>query len=523
MNYNVKYDRLNDLHTKIGTQKENWSKDIHRVISAIEALSSSSSIEGEYAESVKNYFQVVHGSILSRVYNLIQTTHDYYLIYKTDYMKNVDSNNSTVIETAELEDIRNQLRAQKQVNEQLASDINRTLDSIRGIYSVKTPSMTTLNDCYQRTVRLMDDLEKAVKDNEGRHIKSDFDKTIEVETAIRRIIAGYLSSSRSFVTDFNVQDFISSPEYGALYDATIQLRSETDSRQAELSKAYEIEKERLQLLEEERAEREKKAKLMKLGVMVLSVAAAVVISAVVPGGAVLVLAAASAIRGAATSGLNSMIDAWADDGEISREDWKEVGKDAIKGGVISGVSSIVGSAVTSITDNTVIGSTILSSKNEIVRVGAGAVIGSTRSITSGVVSRGVGEVVDEIMHGEDLSWSKIKEKAFDSKKILHDGITGGASGGISEGKRFDKEMNNEIPSRKEIIENEGMTPREYTKMETAKAKERIDQGLDPQKNWYEKTNDYITKNPGKSTMTVIDAGKKAYEISSEDTKKDETK
>ena len=516
MDYKVNYSHLEGLNKSITAQTCKWASELNSIKSTINAIVGDNMTSGESADSVKEYFRYVHGYIIQCIQELINTNNTYFLAYKIAYHSNVDDNNKTNISTDELDEIRNRIAEQKRLNSALIDEINKTIKGVRSICSVSTPASGRLVNAYAQVNSFIDDIKKQIEEIERKHAKSDFVTTGNHLASINSFINSQLSHNRDFMQTFSAQTYLCGPEFSSLYSATEEMHAELDERSQQISEAYAFERERLRLLEEERAEREKKAKLMKIGVMIASVAAAIIVSAVVPGGAVLVLAAASAIRGAATSAANSAIDAWVDDGEISKDEWEEVGKDAFKGAVVSGASSIVGSAVTSITDNTIIGTTLLSSKNEIVRVGTGVVVGSTKSIASGVISRGIGEAVDEIIHGEELSWAKIKEKAFDSRKMWNEGIIGGASGGLSEGKRFDKEMRNETLSRKEIIENEGMTPREFSNMESKLAKERVDYGLDPEKSWYDKVDDYVDKNLGKDVITIIDTERKVYETITED-------
>ena len=186
---------------------------------------------------------------------------------------------------------------------------------------------------------------------------------------------------------------------------------------------------------EEQAKRAEEAKWAKIGLTGLVIVGGIVASVVTGGAAAPIVI--GAISGAVMAGGNTAIDQYAEHGwNTDNWDYAEIGKDAFVGGVTGAATAWIGGnltkGVTNLASNTQWGSTLLNSSNAYVRVGTGAVIGSTSEVVSGVGSRGTGAFISTMIETDgDLgkSLSDAANYAFDGKEIAQDAVLGGLQGG----------------------------------------------------------------------------------------------
>lgn len=202
----------------------------------------------------------------------------------------------------------------------------------------------------------------------------------------------------------------------------------------------------LQKENEKQAKRSEKAKWAKIGLTALVVVGGIAASAITGGAAAPIII--GAISGAVMAGGNTAIDQYAEYGwNTNKWNYEKIGKDAFVGGVTGAVTAWVGGSLskgaTGLISRSKVGSTLLSSSNGMVRVGTGAVIGSTSQVVSGVGSRGAGTFISSMIETEgDIgkSLSDAKDSAFDRGQILKDAALGGFIGGKQQYKEWKQEQ-----------------------------------------------------------------------------------
>ncbi len=235
-----------------------------------------------------------------------------------------------------------------------------------------------------------------------------------------------------------------------------------------------------------REEREDRATAWKWGItigcVVLSVAAIVV-----SGGAAtpLVMGAIGAATGALSGMGNSMLDEYVEHGWEGEWDWGNIGKDAVVGGVVGGITSAAGAAIgdpikEAFKTAPLIGNA-LESTNIWARIGSNAVVGGLSEVTSGLVTRPVGEAITQIADGETdirVITKASAEKMLDPMEIVKDFATGSISSGISEHQKIKAEQAADMAAlqqhfgQMEASKNiaPGMDDLEYTKYQNAASK-----------------------------------------------------
>ena len=230
------------------------------------------------------------------------------------------------------------------------------------------------------------------------------------------------------------------------YEAVVGSLSENGYSVGSLGSVSNAVQDAMQKEAEEAAKRAEEAKWAKIGLTALVVVGGIALSAVTGGAAAPIVI--GAISGAVMAGGSTAIDEYAEHGwDMSSWDYAEIGKDAFVGGVTGAVTAYIGGSVTKGVTNwaqgTQVGSSLLNSSNAVVRVGTGAVIGSTSEVVSGVATRGTEAFITTMVESDgDLgeSLSAAKDSAFDGKQMLVDAARGGMQGGKQQYKEWKTEQ-----------------------------------------------------------------------------------
>lgn len=450
MEYKLDYKELHNLNRKIDDQSDAWLAEIVDIQNAIRTIINTGYVTGEGANSFKQYFNSVHYSNLELLKNLVIIHKNNCISYEHDYLKRVSGDSKTHVETAEIKEIKTKLERQRGINERLHNEIASSMGSVKDIINVSYPDEEGIHRARSKVSRLIDALNEAICSVESQHINGDFDATRQIITSLKALISANINKGRSF-NSFSNAEYVASAEYAALSQASELLISEYSAK----SEKYIAARNSYESLEAEyREERERFALLMKVGVVVLTTVTAIALSAVL--GPVAAPIVVGTVNGMISSGANTAIDAYTEDGEIDRDDFREIAYEGAKGAVIGGITGIIGSGVgiglDRVADNMF--AVPLSSTNEVVRLGTGVVVGSAKKVVNSAVERGIEEtldqVTDKIVKGEEMSYERIRDKVFDSKKISEDVIWGGLGGGLNESKRLDREVKDGSLNRSEL-------------------------------------------------------------------------
>ena len=120
MGYKVEYDTLDGLYNGLSAQANQWLERFQLLQTAVEVLSGSKSISGPGADSIRSYFENVHGTIIGLLASLVSLHSANCLLYKQDYQQNIDQDLHAIIHETEL----NQIKRSIQNNKTLALTVN---------------------------------------------------------------------------------------------------------------------------------------------------------------------------------------------------------------------------------------------------------------------------------------------------------------------------------------------------------------------------------------------------------------
>ena len=444
MGYKVEYDTLDGLYNGLSAQANQWLERFQLLQTAVEVLSGSKSISGTGADSIRSYFENVHGTIIGLLASLVSLHSANCLLYKQDYQQNIDQDLHAIIHETELNQIKRSIQNNKTLALTVNGEVQYALEQVRDIFYFAYRDASDVEVAHKTIEDFLDDLDTEIRNLERRHSTADFTNSAQMIMALKAFISEQAGKGRTYKETFAPADLANSSAFQQVYGAYISIQDELDNKTDAIETAIENENQRIADLQAEYEERQKKATIINwvgTGVCIRGSIAAIAAT----GGAAtpLVVAGISAASSAVIAGTHNVTGQYVQNGSLSNLDLKSLGKDVVVGaatGFVTGyLGATVSGAITSGLGNTAIGSTLLNSSNVAVRIGTGAVIGSVSQVGSGIVSRGAGTLVST---GGDIDAAL--DSAFNTENIITDVVIGGVTGGYQAGKNVPKQPPEEL-------------------------------------------------------------------------------
>lgn len=433
--YRVEFDAMDSVGWSLRGQCDSWLEKMETLSGAVASLSESENMSGETAEAVRLYLNAVHGTIIGVLEQLISLHRGNFFLYKGEYLSEIDTNLHAVIDTEELDDIRSLLEKEKRLALAVDENVSYTLNQIRDIFFIGCRDVSDVSVAHTKTIDFLRKLCDSIEQLEKRHMASDFSNTQELISSMTAFINERLNNKRDF-SSFTETELTTSESFLSVYNAYLSVSDELKEKSTAIEWAYKLEDVRMERLQTEYEERQRKAQTFTWIVTAACVVGSVAVIAFSCGTATpLMVGAVSACSGAIIAGANAGAEQYVEHGwNSSQWDWGEIGRDALVGGVTGFATGYLGATVsgviTSSLGTTSLGSSLLNSSNAAVRIGTGAVIGSASEVGSGIVTRGTAAFIGS---GGDLGESL--DAAFDGKQIIKDVVVGGVSGGIGSAKK----------------------------------------------------------------------------------------
>lgn len=433
MGYKVDFDALDSFDSSLSNQINSWGTELEAVGKALETIQTTNNMSGEGSDNIKTYFESVHGMIQGLLGQLMSAHQKNCFLYKRDYFSNIDKATHVVIKESELKEIKSDVTNKKNRAVQVDDALANIMSDIRDIYYLSYKDVGEVYYAHENIEKFITDLDNDIKNLENNHYQNDFVNTGELIHTLTTFIKECQSKGRSYKKNFSVYDLAGSESFRKLYAAYVEVDKEQQSKQELIETEIENQKERVEILEEERAERERKAKVFKWVVTAVCIVGAIVVTAATGGaGAPLIAGAVSAGSAIISTGLHGMADEYIEHGyDHSEYDWGKIAKDTVAAGITGfatgAIGAGIGGGITNKLNSSVIGNNLLHSSNSLVRIGTSAVIGSASEVGSGIVSRTAAATISVAFGGDaEEEFAKV----FDGKSLLTDVAIGGAGGAV---------------------------------------------------------------------------------------------
>lgn len=409
MNYKVDYDALHEMYTSLQTQSEEWQIEINNLVDRITALQQSEKMSGSAADSIREYLSQVHLKTLNSLNYLVRLHISNCLIYKTDYLRNLDSNAHTVIVSKELDDYKRDLQKQKMRTYEVNQEVNRIVRQINDIVSIKRADMSDLEIGYERIASFINVIDARVESIENKHLSNDFVNTDQLIRCLKNFIIQQLNHDKEYIYNFDPSSLYNLQYIQLLY-ADLSVNKELAEKQDEIKIAIKTESERVSDIQDEIAEREKKAIAIKAAVIV---GCAVITVATAGAGSIAMAAVIGAATGATTAVTDNLTDQYVEHGNLIENyediDVTSVVIDGTIGAITGSVSGAMGTWVSGSITKVIGPATTTTGKY---------VISGISTITGNGVERGVEAYLETGDSGEAF------KSAFNPKNIFLDSSLG---------------------------------------------------------------------------------------------------
>ena len=392
-----------------------WDNLVYAAYQAMETAYNDETWEGKAADCFKGYYKDIHGSFAAVYFQLTELFNKKCTAYVAEYLT-VDGADHAVIDTDELADVIThivfRIQGASAVHNAVSTQVSNVSD-ITGIYYTEPGVVKTLGDMKTK----VSDFQQAVWDEETRFTGDGFPEMKELLDSLKKLIDGgnavkVSSDNRSVTYDPSALEE-TFKDVAAAYESS---QDYLDTHETDFAKNDKILQDAIDRRQEELDRR--KAVAIGVGIVVAAIgiaATVVTCGAAGPVATIAIGAAVGAVSGAATSVANQNVGDIYGRGKISI---KEVGKEAVIGGITGAVTSATG-----------LGSAkaVAATANCAHPVIAKVAIKAGESVINGVVTRGVTTGIREESFGAGFN------AAIDGKKIIGDAAGSAVSTLVGEG------------------------------------------------------------------------------------------
>ncbi|MBE6052876.1 MAG: hypothetical protein E7212_03025 [Clostridium sartagoforme] len=141
--YNIKYSSMDQFYVEICTKTQEWYKELDSWKTSYTSLINMTSFNGQSATAVKSYLGEVHEFLLQSIYVAISRFQADFLLYKNGYY-NIEDNIYANISRDTIKSIENKLSNEIKYLNNIANEIDISLNSVSDIYWRGKPSKSTL-------------------------------------------------------------------------------------------------------------------------------------------------------------------------------------------------------------------------------------------------------------------------------------------------------------------------------------------------------------------------------------------
>lgn len=424
MNYKLSYDELDIMLSSLQKQNESTISRLEKLSSAIENFVVSDNYAGAGAANVKEYFSIVHTTIISSLKNLLELHLENFRLYKSSYYS-IDSGLHTVVIEDELSEYLEDIKSSYNKTGTIDDLIKSKLLEINDIFPYHTSLSTYSNfsniesRCNKSTI-LINTLGDDITSHESTTSSQSFYSTATSIAALSANITELLSNNKDYKTDFSFAEYSNSSTYISVTNANLLVVDEYDSKSEAFELANEQETQRLAVLEEEALAELERRQAIATGVMIGVYVGAAIFSIATAGAGIGVSLMVAGTIGATTAAANNLTSQYVEYGNLienaDQVDWGDcvvdtmigavagvvsygVGK-GVEAGITNCASAIIGSAGVSATIKTV--TTIATPTVSLVAEGISKRF-TKELITSGDFGEAISEGLDVVDVGVDIA------------------------------------------------------------------------------------------------------------------------
>ncbi len=380
---------------------------------------------GQTAEKYNDYYVKVYVSTADELSALNSRLKSCLNIYYANYAGYVDNDKHAVIYTAETDQLCEDLQGKGNTASDIHSSVNTQISNVRYITGGISYTDPGIAACINTIIQTISDMYDRINNTEIR-FATDLGEFSTSCTTLNQLIDAGLAvtvSGNGKSIDFNAQTITEAAD--AVKQDTVD-QNHWQAENADVITAAE------EFGEQDKAarKREKDAQTVKIIVGIACAVGSVALT-VATGGAFAAVVIGGVAAGAVTGAVNSGADQYAANG-WDNFDWGEVGKGAVVGGIVGGVTSVAGyglSAVaTTATSAIPVVQVGMHASNKAVQMLTYGAVGAGSSVVSGMGSRAVGSATYQLLTTGKIDGEAVAQSTFSATGIAVDAVIGGAAG-----------------------------------------------------------------------------------------------
>ncbi|MBC1504747.1 T7SS effector LXG polymorphic toxin [Listeria booriae] len=288
MSYLIKYDDITNFSGYAGQKLNTYQEQLTLIQNSLQGIVGLDQLKGSAADSIKNYLNEVHSSLIASIQQLITEYQAHFLLYKDGYYQEIDSDPHTQIDEDVLIDKKSFFNTSNTDFENTYADFVSGIRNIQDILPSSSVNPNGLRQDYTEINRHIDTLKEKTGNYEAQHQKDDLTNFKSMLLSIQQLIKENQAKPQG-VTTYQTGDIASFPSAASLTGALQKSNEFLQVNSVAIQAASGRESERWDALKaEEEArlaeEREKQGWLQLVGGA----------AAVLVGGAAIVLTAGAA-------------------------------------------------------------------------------------------------------------------------------------------------------------------------------------------------------------------------------------
>lgn len=237
------YIRYEDIRTVIDESSRRfsqWQEILTQCQDKMKKLTDMEHFSGETADSIRCYFDEVHGTLIQMINSVFMDFSGKFILYRDGYYE-IDGNKNTVIKENVLDEGMNKYKNLKNGFEDLASNIIDTINSISDIASIPRPDGSSAVSRMKNIRTKMDELIQEVTDYESSTASREAQDSADLVRSVTALIKDYGSGGSVAATDYTSGDYLKS---SAFMDAAVAINGSQEYLSENMDKieaAYEDE------------------------------------------------------------------------------------------------------------------------------------------------------------------------------------------------------------------------------------------------------------------------------------------
>lgn len=327
----VDYGAMQNLYAVYSNAFHTWMGAISDAINKESTIENSTNISGNRADHLKEYLKTVYSFSSKALCEMMELYQENFLLYIDSYYQNVDQQAGTVIDSRELENIRNHLQDKRKQIQSIGLAAEVSVRKIKDIVDVPNLDVSALDEEYGSIITSIDNLDTSVNELENIHLSRDFTCLDDLVNSFDSFIKEVVNLSEDYKTDFSAQSFWTLASVPALYGAINAAQNQLTGQQSAVEQAMKNLEKRLEAEQRELEKRQEQAEWAKISInAVVGFLTAAALVTAGPVGAIVV----GTVSGMVSSAFSSAADEYVQHG-FNFQEWNsnQITIDACIGGV----------------------------------------------------------------------------------------------------------------------------------------------------------------------------------------------